>query len=180
MESDDYTGYQRALNDLKVGDTVGIRAGTGARKKIYRLEQITKVTKAQIVLARDRFWKRTGKEVDGLGYIEIMSPSEIKQWHAAKKKEEREAERRRANYNPADHDDHVQAALRSMRDKARSLCEHLQVQVDNRLNAGAPAPDWWPEYLQMLIEIEQSEHALKSIGLSTTLRPSATQSSLFR
>lgn len=181
MESDDYTGYQRALNDLKVGDIVGIKSGSGVRKKVYRLLPVTKITKAQIVLSRAwRFWKKNGKEVDGLGYIKIMSRGDISRWNAAQERQEREAELRRGKYNPAEHDDGVQAALRSMRDKARTLCEHLQVQVENRLNASAPAPDWWPEYLQMLIEIEKSESALPSIGLSTTLKPAAEQSSLFR
>jgi hypothetical protein len=180
VKNESLTGYQAALAALKVGDTVGIKSGTGASKKIYRLAQVTFLTKAQIVTDGGRFWKARGNEVAGLSHIEIMSPNAIKKWHAAKEAEKRKADLRLANYNPADHDDHVQAALRALRDKARSLCEHLQVQVENRLNAGAPAPDWWPEYLQMLVQIEESENALKSIGLSTTLKPSSEQRSLFK
>lgn len=170
------TGYQRALIDMTVGVVVGIKSGTGIRKKVYRVAPVSRVTTAQIIIGRDRFWKRNGKQVDGLGVIEIMSESEIKRWQAAQELVAEQAKLRKPNYT----DDGTEAALRALRDKARSLCEHLQVQVENRLNAGAPSPDWWPEYLQMLIEIEKSESALPSIGLSTTLKPAATQSSLFR
>jgi hypothetical protein len=171
------TGYQRALIDMTVGEVVGIKSGTGIRKKVYRVEPVTRVTTAQIIIGRDRFWKRNGKQVDGLGVIEIMSESEIRSWRSKQHFVELAREARR---NPTPTDDPIEAALRALRDKARTLCEHLQVQVDNRLNAGASAPDWWPEYLQMLIEIEKSESALPSIGLSTTLKPAAAQSSLFR
>lgn len=183
-EEDEMSGvpYHTALLALKVGDTVGIKTGTGVRKKIYRLEKVERITKAQIILAnKDRFWRERGSAVGGLSWIQIMTPSDIKQWHAEKQREEAEAEERKRNYNPADHDDHVQAALRSMRDKTRSLCEKLQGEVDARLGHVTPkAPAWWAEYLQVLVEIEQSEHALKSVGLSTTLKPSAAQSSLFQ
>jgi hypothetical protein len=170
------TGYQRALIDMTVGEVVGIKSGTGIRKKVYRVEPITRVTTAQIIIGRDRFWKKNGKQVDGLGYIEIMSATEIKNWRAA---QELAAEQAKLRKVATPTDDGTEAALRALRDKARTLCEHLQVQVENRLNAKAPAPAWWPEYLQMLVEIEKSESVLPSIGLSTTLKPAAQQSSLF-
>jgi hypothetical protein len=169
------TGYQRALIDMTVGVVVGIKSGSGIRKKIYRVEPVTRVTTAQIIVGRDRFWKRTGKQVDGLGYIEIMTAGEIKRWRTAQELAAEQAKLRKS----VPTDDGIEAALRALRDKARTLCEHLQVQVENRLRAGASSPDWWPEYLQMLVEIEKSESALPSIGLSTNLKPSAAQSSLF-
>lgn len=165
---------------LKVGDLVGIRSGTGKSKRVYKLAPVSRLT-AQRIVVDGRYFNKDGlREVGGLSHLELMTAREIEKWAEDKAKEEAAAEERRKNYNPADHDDHVQAALRALRDKARSLCEHLQVQVENRLNAGAPAPDWWPEYLQMLVQIEESENALKSIGLSTTLKPSSEQRSLFK
>jgi hypothetical protein len=169
------------LENKKVGDEVGLR--TWSRKsRIYMITTITKLTKTQITTTEGRYWKDSGRSVgmSGHGTLVAMTPAQIKEWRANRAAEEIAQYERRKNYNPADSDDSAQAALRSMRDKARSLCEHLQVQVQNRLNAGAPAPDWWPEYLQMLVEIEQSESTLKSVGLATTLKPAAKQSSLFR
>lgn len=175
------TGYQEALLALKVGDTVGIKGGGGVQKKVYRLEKVSKVTKAQIVTDdRHRFWKKDGKEVNGLGYVEIMTDREIKRWRNAKEEEERKRELRQANYNPADHDDHVQAALRSIRDKARTLGEKLQFECELRASTGKERPDWFPQFMMLVAEIDDSENALKSIGLSTTLKSFEGVSSIFK
>jgi hypothetical protein len=173
------------LENRKVGDEVALRS-TGARKnRIYRITTITKITKVQIVTPEGRYWKDTGRPVgmSGHGTLEALTPGQIKEWRASQAAEEAARAEREKKYNPADNDDHVQAALRSMRDKARSLCEKLQDEVDANLSrdpGGAMMPHWWAEYLQMLVNIEESESALKSVGLSTTLKPAAKQSSLFR
>jgi hypothetical protein len=171
------------LENRKVGDEVALRS-TGARKnRIYRITTITKVTKAQITTTEGRYWKDTGRPVgmSGHGTLEALTPGQIKEWRENQAAEEAARAEREKNYNPADNDDHVQAALRSMRDKTRSLCEKLQGEVDTRLGHITPkAPAWWAEYLQVLIEIEQSESALKSVGLDTNLKPVAQQRSLFK
>jgi hypothetical protein len=166
---------------IKVGDTVGIKAGTGFKKKIYRLAQVIKVTPKQIVTIEGRYWRDTGVAVGGLHWLVVMTKPQMDAWQQEKDAEEAAKKKRSAERNPADYDDSVQAALRSMRDKTRSLCEKLQGEVDARLGHITPkAPAWWAEYLQVLVEIEQSEKALVSVGLSTTLKPHAQVSSLFR
>jgi hypothetical protein len=55
------------------------------------------------------------------------------------------------------------AVLSSLRDAARTLCEKLQhVERD----------DFHGEFLKLVIEIEESEKVLPSIGLCTSLQPS--------
>jgi hypothetical protein len=168
---------------IKVGDTVGIKAGTGFKKKIYRLAQVIKVTPKQIVTIEGRYWRDTGVAVGGLHWLVIMTKAQMNEWQRAQDAEQAAKKQRAAERNPADYDDSVQSALRSMRNKARGLCEKLQADVDQRLKVdpvGAMQPAWWGEFLQMLVEIEESEKALGSIGLSTTLKPSSEVSSLFR
>jgi hypothetical protein len=166
---------------LHVGDTVGIRSGTGASKKVYKLAQVERVTRTMVVVDRRKFYKDRGREVSGISWLEIMNAKEIEDWKKAKAKEEAEVEERRRNYDPRDHDDHVQAALRALRDKARTLCEKLQDHADIRLGHIEPkAPRWWPEFLALTDEIANSEVALKSVGLSTTLKSPAALRSLFQ
>lgn len=54
----------------------------------------------------------------------------------------------------------LDACLRVLRDRARSLCEKLQ---------GSPLQPWTGEYLSLVEEIKRSEHCLPPIGLETTL-----------
>lgn len=55
------------------------------------------------------------------------------------------------------------AALSKMRDAARTLCEKLQ-HIDRA--------DFHAEFLRLVIEIEESEKVMPSIGLCTSLLPS--------
>lgn len=54
----------------------------------------------------------------------------------------------------------LEACLRILRDRARTLCEKLQ---------GLPLASWQGEYLSLVEEIKRSEHAVPPIGLETTL-----------
>lgn len=174
---EDWTDYTAKLASLAPGSTVGIRSGTGVRKLIYRLATVTKITKAQIVTTEGRFHKDTGREVGNISYVVPMTPKQVEAWKQAKADEEAERQRRAAEYDPREHDDHVQAALRSLRDKSRTLCEKLQVELGNG-HTVRRRPAWEVEFMELVREIEESEHALKSFGVSTTLKSYAELCSL--
>lgn len=176
---DSYDEYAQKLANLAPGCTVGIKSGTGVRKLIYRLATVTKITKAQIVTTEGRFHKDNGREVGNIGYVVPMTPKQVEAWKQAKANEEAERKRREAEYDPREDDDHVQAALRALRNKARTLCEKLQTELEH----GHPVrrrPAWESEFLGLVSEIEESEHALKSFGVSTTLKSHAELCSLIR
>lgn len=171
------------IKQLKVGDLVGISSGTGIKRRIYKVMPIERMTMQRFVVDKRFFYKDGLREVGGLAYLELMTPGEIKDWQDAKAREEAEREERARNYDPREHDDHVQKALRMLRDKTRTLCEKLQDDAQDRLirdPSGAMQPHWWTEFLQTVNEIEESEHALASYGLSTSLKPLKELSSLFR
>lgn len=176
-DNESYEDYSLKLAKLTPGCTVGIRSGTGVRKLIYRLATVTKVTKAQIVTTEGRFHKDNGREVGNIGYVVPMTPKQVEAWKQAKANEEAERKRREAEYDPREHDDHVQAALRALRNKARTLCEKLQGDLIYGIPV-KPKPHWNQEFLDLVREIEESEHALKSFGVSTTLKSHADLSSL--
>jgi hypothetical protein len=158
-----------------VGQEVGILSGTGIKKKIYCVAKVERLTPTRIVVDRRQFYKLDGREVNGLSYLELMTAAQIKAWRKAKTKEEAVAEERKRNYDPRKDDDHTQSALRSLRDKARGLCEKLQDEANSIIDRdpNAKPPCWWADYLQVLLQIEESEHALASFGKFTTLKSHA-------
>jgi hypothetical protein len=168
----------RRFEFVEVGETVGICSCVS--NKVYCLAVVKRLTKTMIVASGIKFYIGNGREVGGKSFLKVMTPKEITAWKKTRAKSAAEAEKRK--HNPADRDDHVQAALRALRDKARCLCEKLQDEVKYNLTrdpVGAMMPHWWAEYLQMLVQIEASENVLKS-GLPTTLKPSAEQSNFFK
>lgn len=72
--------YKASLEDIEAGDLVVLRAG-----EHYRMPQVTKVTKTQVILGEQRFHKDDGKEIGGYASIKdaIFAPAQrIKHWDA--------------------------------------------------------------------------------------------------
>lgn len=167
------------VKKLKIGDLMGIRSGGGRRSRVYKIAPVERMTMQRIIVDGRFFYKDGLREVGGLASVEFMTAQEIAAWREEETKRETEREERRRNYNPKDHYDVPEAALSSLRDKARTLCEKLQFECELRASAGKERPDWFPQFMMLVQEIDDSEKALKSIGLSTTLKSFAEVSSIF-
>jgi len=140
---------------LRKGQRVGIANPGGVLETVIHIYE---VTDSEIVFGTEnKFSRRTGFSTNGDGRkLLVLSDAEVKKWEEDLEKS-REIQRLKARRNV------LEGPLLSLRDKARTLCEQLQ-HVDR---SGFHA-----QFLSLVMEIEESEKVLPSVGLCTSLKPS--------